>query len=106
MPRYQKTYSVKLYNREVEAIELLVVLGMFNGRSHAMRECAKAFIEVSECLCMGKKDPSNFTRLNEIIKRISRNKDQMNQSELFDEKEGITSEHVEIMRKGLHNEGR
>lgn len=104
MPRYQKAYSVKLYNREVKALEVLELLGMFNGKSHAMRECTKAFIQIAECLCMGKDDPKNFTILNAIVANIARNKDSLNQTELFDDKrEGVTFEHVEIMRKALLN---
>ena len=104
MPQYQKTYSVKLYNREVKALEVLQLLGMFNGRSHTMRECTKAFIQIAECHCMGKTDPKNFTILNAIISNIARNKDSLNQKELFDDKkEGVTFEHVEIMRKALLN---
>ena len=104
MPTYQKNYSVKLYNREVQALELLELLGMFNGKSHTMRECTKAFIQVAECLCMGKTDPKNFTIFNAIVANIARNKDSLNQKELFDDKrEGVTFEHVEIMRKALLN---
>ena len=102
MPTFQKNHSVKLYNKEVDAMDVLVQMGMFAGRSHAMRECALAFVEVCECLCMDKKDPKNFTRINVIIDRLSKNRDLANQGELFDKEEGFTFEHVEIMRKALN----
>ena len=102
MPTYQKNHSVKLYNKEVQAIDVLVQLGMFAGRSHAMRECTLAFIQVCECLCMDKKDPKNFTRINVLIDRIQKNRDQLNQGELFNKDDGFTFEHVEIMRKALN----
>ena len=106
MPTYQKNYSVKLYNRESEALDLLVKVGMFNGRSHAMRECTKVFFQVMECLYEGKTQQSNFTRFNEIKKRIDRNKDQMNQTELFHKKDGVTPSYLTLIKEGLRTEGK
>jgi hypothetical protein len=102
MAGLQKNHSVKLYNKELLAMDVLVQMGMFAGRSHAMRECALAFVEVCEALCMDKDDPQNFTRINVLIDRISKNRDQLKQSDLFDKDEGITFEQVETMRKALN----
>ena len=95
----QKNHSVKLYNKEVEAIDVLVQLGMFAGRSHAMRECTLAFIQVCECLCMDKDDPMNFTRINVLINTISKNRDQLKQEDLFDKEDVFTFDNGEKMRK-------
>jgi hypothetical protein len=51
---------------------------------------------------MNKKDPKNFNRINVIIDRLAKNRDLLNQGELFDKDEGFTFEHVETMRKALN----
>jgi metal-responsive CopG/Arc/MetJ family transcriptional regulator len=40
----QKVIPVKLNKQEIEALDLFVKMGGFNGRSHALREMAKPYM--------------------------------------------------------------
>lgn len=77
MPRLQRPVSVKLYQEEIEALEVIAKLAGWDGKSTALREFMKIWVEVA--IVTIEKDSSfkgsahmlkSMLRLNKQIKTI------------------------------------
>ena len=77
MPQYQRPVSVKLYPEEIEALEVIAKIAGWDGKSTALREFMKIWVEVA--IVTIEKDSSfkgtahmlkSMIRLNKQIKTI------------------------------------
>lgn len=85
MPQYgnQKSVTVKLYPEEIEALEVVAKLAGWNGKSSALREFMKIWIEAAVVVL----DTKSATRGTwQMIKSVQRIQKQMRAIEVNAEK--------------------
>ena len=101
MAGHQKTVSVKLYPQEIEACEIIAKLAGWNGKSHAMRELMKIWVEAAVVTI----DTNSATRGTvQIMKSMQRLQKQMRviQRNTEASKGDLLHEHdIEVLRKVL-----
>ena len=84
MPRQQRSVTVKLYPKEVEALDKIAVLAGLDGRSGAMREFMKSYIEAA-IVTIETKSPTrgtikhikNMQRFQRTMRTIQKNSEEM-----------------------------
>ena len=98
---FQKTISVKLYPEEIQACEIISNLAGWSGKSHAMREFMKIWIEAA-VVTIDSNSPTRGTV--QIMKSMQRLQKQMREIQKNTEasKGDLLHEHdVEILRKAI-----
>lgn len=103
MPQYgnQKSVTVKLYPEEIEALEVVAKLAGWNGKSSALREFMKIWIEAA-VVVLDTKSPTKGTW--QMIKSVQRIQKQMREIEVNAEraKGDLLHEHdVKVLREVL-----
>lgn len=78
MPDRQKSITVKLYPEEIEALEVVAKLAGWNGKSTALREFMKIWIEAA-VVTIEKKSATKGTW--QMIKSVQRIQQQMRELE-------------------------
>ena len=74
MPRLQKVVSVKLYPQEIEALEIIAKLAGWDGKSTAVREFMKIWVE---CAVVAIEKESATKSYMKLLKEMIRIHDQM-----------------------------
>ena len=98
---YQKSVTCKMYPEEIEALEIVTKLAGWSGKSEALREFSKIWIEAAVVTL----DTKSATRGTwQIVKSMQRLQEQMRQIEKNAKKEdtNLLREHdLEVLRKAI-----
>ena len=98
MPRLQKSVTVKLYPQEAEALEVIAELAGLDGKSGALREFMKSYIEAA-LVTIETRSPTKGTIKH--IKNMQRFQKTMRSIQKNTTEEFIYPETIATLRAGI-----
>ena len=102
MARQQKVVSVKLYPKEIEALEVVAKLAGWDGKSTALREFMKIWIEAAVVAIDSKSATKGTWQMVKSVQRIQHQMRQIEKKAEQSAKENMLHEHdLQVLKEAL-----
>lgn len=102
MARLQKCISVKLYPQEIEALEVIAKLAGWDGKSTALREFMKIWVECAVIAIEKKKSHHAMIQMLKSMHRMNKQIDTISKNAKKSREENMLHEHdLEVLKGAL-----
>ena len=99
---FQKTVTVKLYPEEIQALEVIAKLGGFNGKSGALREFMKIWVECAIVAIENESTAKGSLHMLKSMMRINKQIDTItNNAKTFKEDNMLHEHDLDVLKKSL-----
>jgi hypothetical protein len=102
MARQQKVVSVKLYPKEIEALEVVAKLAGWDGKSTALREFMKIWVEAAVVVIDSKSATKGTWQMIKSVQRIQQQMRVIEKKAEQSAKENMLHQHdLEVLKEAL-----